>query len=347
MKNGRLIALLICLLLTLLTAGCGGERNERERQPEPAKELALCSSMGKDLTEVIAAAYGKAAGVKVHVSYLPGGTQQQRFDYLRRHKFDVWLGGTAEEYFLADEQNILQPYLAKESYKVPAELRNRTGQWTSLYLSYIALLSNKNNLHAYGLYAPETWDELLAPELKDELAMADFSLGGVSYGMLTSVWQMRGREEALQFAAKLNAQNPQYTAGFGEAVDLVYIGKKTVAIVPLDYALLMEARHRHLFATVVKDANRMILTGAAIMQSAPHSEQARSFLDYLMSDAGEQLLPQHGYHYMWHVKSYPYNDGRRELIGNVHVPVDDLSWTAGYKNEIIRKWLHAAQEISL
>ena len=58
---------------------------------------------------------------------------------------------------MADEQHILQPYIAKESYKVPAELRNRTGQWTSLYLSYIALLSNKNNLHAYGLYAPETW----------------------------------------------------------------------------------------------------------------------------------------------------------------------------------------------
>lgn len=336
MKNKFLLFIMICLLLPLAFTGCGGEK----KQPE--KELALCSSMGKELTEVIAADYGKAMGTKVHISYLPGGTQQQRFDYLRRHKFDVWLGGTSEEYFLADEQHILQPYLAKESYKVPAELRNRSGQWTSLYLSYIALLSNKNNLHAYGLYAPETWDELLAPELKDELAMADFSLGGVSYSMLTSVWQMRGREEALRFAAKLNTQQPQYTAGFGEAVDLVYIGKKTVAIVPLDYALLMEARHRHLFATVVKDANRTILTGAAVMQSAPHIEQAHSFLDYLMSDAGEQLLPNHGYHYMWHVKNYPYNDGRRELIGNVQVPVDDLSWTAGFKNEIIRKWKNAA-----
>ena len=117
-------------------------------------------------------------------------------DYLRKHKFDVWLGGTSEEYFMADEQHILQPYIAKEAYKVPAELRNRTGQWTSLYLSYIALLSNKNNLHAYGLYAPETWDELLAPQLKDELAIADFNLGGASYGMITSIWQLRGGDQA-------------------------------------------------------------------------------------------------------------------------------------------------------
>ena len=34
----------------------------------------------------------------------------------------------------------------------------------------------------------------------------------------------------------------------------------------------------------------------------------------MMSDAGVELLPANGYHYMWHVKKYPYNDGRRELI---------------------------------
>ena len=322
------------MVIAVLVAGCGG----REEKP---KELALCSSMSKNRTELFANAYSKASGTKVRISYLPGGTLQERQDFLRKHKFDVWLGGTSEEYFLAEEQNILQPYVAKDSYKVPAELRNRTGQWTSLYLSYIALLSNKNNLHAYGLYAPESWDELLDPQLKDEVAMADFNLGGASFGMLTSISQLRGKASALAYAAKLNKQNPVYTSGFGEAVDMVYIGKKTVAVVPLDYALLMEMRHSHLFATVPKDANRTMLTGVAIMQGAPNVQEARKFIDYLMSDEGAKLLPDNGYHYMWHVKNYPNNVGRRELIGNVQVPVDDLGWTSTYKNEIIRQWLEA------
>ena len=150
-------ARIICVLLALvILGGCGGEK------PQEKPRLELCSSMNKAFTELIAESFSKKSGVKVVVSYLPGGTQQQRFDYLRQHKFDIWLGGTSEEFFMADEQHILEPYLAKESYKVPAELRNRTGEWTSLYLSYIALLSNKNNLQAYGLYAPESWDELLA-----------------------------------------------------------------------------------------------------------------------------------------------------------------------------------------
>ena len=328
----KILALFIMLMLIV---GCSSEK------PKERPQLHICSSMNKAFTELIVDSFAKKTGTKVTISYLPGGTQQQRFEYLRQHKLDIWLGGTSEEYFMADEEHILQPYLAKDSYKVPAELRNRTGEWTSLYLSYIALLSNKHNLQSFGLYAPESWDELLAPELKEEIAMANFSMGGASFGMLTSIWQLRGREAALEYAAKLNAQNPNYTAGFGEAVDKVYIGKKTVAVVPLDYALLLETRHSHLFATVPKDANRNILTGAAIIKGAPHEELAQSFLDYLMSDEGAELLPKNGYHYMWHVKNYPDNDGRRELSGNVKVPVDDLSWTSTYKNEIIRKWVSA------
>ena len=104
----RKVIIYILTLLALLAAGCGSE------QPQP-KELQLCSSMGTKLTEVIADSYSKAAGVKVNISYLPGGTQQERLDYLRKHRFDVWLGGTSEEYFMADEQHILQPYIAKES----------------------------------------------------------------------------------------------------------------------------------------------------------------------------------------------------------------------------------------
>ena len=117
-----------------------------------------------------------------------------------------------------------------------------------------------------------------------------------------------------------------------------------MAVVPLDYALRLERQHSHLFATVVKDANRNMLTCAAIMRNAEHVEEARAFLDYLMSDEGMELLPDNGYHYIWHVKKYPYNDGRRELLGNISVPVDDLGWTASSKSEIIRAWLNAKKQ---
>lgn len=338
MKKCLKYLILILVIAAFAAAGCGKNEDEKPR------ELYLCSSLGKTMTEDIVADYTAATNTKVHVAYLPGGSLQERLDYLRQHKFDCWLGGTVEEYYLANKQSILQPYITKEAYKVPAELRSRRGEWTSLYLSYIALLSNKNNLRSYGLYAPESWNELLVPELQDEIAIPDLALGGASYSMVTSLWQLRGKDAALDYAAKLSRQRPFYAATPGEAIDMVYIGKKTVAVVPMPYALMMEERHRHLFATVPKDANRTMLTGAAIMKNNHNEVQAQEFLDYLMSDASIDYLTGKGYSYMWHVKYYPYNDGRGVLIGDVKVPVDDLNWTAAYKSEIIKQWLMAKKE---
>lgn len=332
----RLLAAAVLLAAVIAAAGCGGDANQQ-------KKLNLCSSLGEKQTELLTKDFTKNTGIGVRITYLPGGTLAERLDFLRRGQFDCWLGGTSEEYFRADQENMLEPYIAKESFKTPVEMRSRQGQWTSLYLQYIALISNKNNLRSYGLYAPETWDELLVPELKDEIAVPDPALGGASYGMLTSIWQMRGREAALDYAAKLKEQRPAYTASLSDAVDLVYSGRKGVAVVPLDYALQLEERYDHLFATVLKDANRNMLTGAAVMRGG-NADGARQFIDYLMSDGSEQVLIKNGFQYMWHVKNYPYNDGRQELIGNVQVPVDDLSWTAGYKQDIIRKWKQAADK---
>lgn len=342
----KLVRFLILALLSLgILAGTAWAEEKKPAKIDetvvPKLELNVCSSMSRAVTELLVGEYAKKHGVEVKVEYMPAAPFAERMDFLREHGFDCWLGGTAEEYYLADQQSLLSPYKPQEFYKMPAELRSRQGQWTSLYLEYIAFVSNRTKLHNYGLYAPDTWQELLQPEFKHEIAMPDYVIGGASYSMITSIWQLRGREAALDYAAKLNRQNITYTSTVAEAVEKVYTGEKMVAIVPLRTAILLETKHKHLFATVVKDANRNLLNCVAVMNKANNINEARSFIDYLISDESEALLRSRGYHYIWHAKNYPYNDGRKELIGNVRVPVDDLSWTAVDKNEIISQWLKA------
>lgn len=329
----RKIWTIILVLCCFFAVGCGQQQKQRE--------LNICSSMGSKITAVLAEGFAEEAHVKVNIKYLPPGSFRERMDFIRENKIDCWLGGTAEEYYLASQQNLLQPYLAENAYKVPAEMRSREGYWTSLYLEYIALISNKEKLRQYGLYAPDTWKELLNPMLHDEIAVTDFSYGGASYGMITSIWQLRGKEAALAYASAFNKQDITYTDSLEKTAQLVYSGEKTIGILPLKYALHLENRYKHLFATVVEDANRNLITGAAVIKGGANTEEAQQFLDYLMDDRSMELLSSKGYDYIWHVKYYPYNNLRRELLGNIAVPVDDLSWTAVEKNEIIRQWLSA------
>ena len=337
------IILGLLLLSLFLVSGCAENTQPKKVDASGVPKLTLnvCSSMSKAVTQLLVEEFAQKQGVEVNVKYLPAGSFAERMDFLRANKFDCWLGGTAEEYYLADQQSLLSPYKPKEFYKMPAELRSRQGQWTSLYLEYIAFISNKEKLSNYGLYAPDTWEELLQPAFKNEIVVPDYINGGASYSMITSIWQLRGKEAALEYAGKLNRQRISFTDSVAEAVEQVYQGEKMVAVVPLRTAILLETKHKHLFATVVKDANRNLLNCVAVMNKADNMEEARSFIDYLISDESEALLRSRGYQYIWHAKNYPYNDGRKELIGNVNVPVDDLSWTAVEKSEIIRQWVRA------
>lgn len=338
-----LIFTALTLLLFAASASCEEVTTKNEEvSPAPESVMRLCSSMSQGVTELLVADFSKRYGTKVQVQYVPQGPWQERVDFLSDNSFDCWLGGTVEECYLADQEGMLSPYKAKEFYKMPVELRTRQGQWTSIFLEYIAFVSNTHKLRDNGLYAPDTWQELLLPEFKNEIVMEKFLNGGASYSMITSIWQLRGQETALKFASRLNQQEILFTETYADAVDKVKSGEKMVAVVPLRTAILLETQHKHLFATVVKDANRNLLNCVAIMNKAENMEAARNFVDYLVSDDSQAVLRNKGYHYIWHAKNYPYNDGRKELIGNVNVPVDDLSWTAVEKDEIIAEWVNAS-----
>lgn len=315
--------------------------DKHDRASEEKKELNICSSMGKDITELLIKDFSKKNGIKVKITYLPGGTYETRKTFLEKNKIDCWMGGTSEEYFMAEEEGLLHRYIAKESYKVPATLRSRRGAWTPLYLSYVSILSNKDNLREAGLYAPTTWEEFLDSAFNGKLVFTTPQIGGVAYSMLTGIWQLNGKSAALEYAARLNAQKPLIVESFNEAVDLVFTGKKTSTIVPLDYGLFLESKYNHLFTTVPKDANRNVLTGVAILRNVGSVGCAERFIDYLMSDESVTNLAASGYYYMWHVKNYNDSAERTRIVGRVQVPIDDLGWSSTYKNEVIRQWLEA------
>ena len=212
--------------------------------------------------------------------------------------------------------------------------------------SRIAKRALKENRSVYDLVleekllTKEELDELLKPELWEETALADFKNGGRSYGMITSIWQLRGEAKAMEYAASFNSQLPLYTASEWEAIEAVRSGRKTIAVVSLSTALQLERQNRDLFATLVKDGNKNCITGAAILQGANLAE-AQSFMDYLLSEHSKDLLASKGYPLLWRVSDYAHDDGRKMMIGDLELAVDDLSWTAGQKSVIIQQWLNA------
>ena len=326
--------------LCVLTAFSPAQTAEQDAKTK--EHVKICFSMPVGLAEALAEDFTKASGIEAEVVPLPPGSAEHRFNFLTSSASDVWLGGTAEEFYLAAERGLLVSYQPQEAYALPAEFRQNNWLWTALYIDHIGFLSNKENLHYFGLYAPETWDELLASPLKYELALTDPKSGGAGYGMMTALWQLRGEEAALDYAAQLNRQRPEYFVNLQETIDEVRQGYKTVAVVPLSVALLLERSEPNLFATLPLDGNKNLISGAAVL-NGPNREAAGKFIDYLLSERAADIVDAAGHQLVWSLSSAAGDNMRRRYTGRLLTPVDDLSWTAAQKSAIISRWQQAGR----
>ena len=327
------IYILTCLLLGLaLFSGCSSQK-----QDKPAEGvIRVCSSMNRNLSEALISDFANKTGILVEFDPLVATTLQQRLELLENSKIDVWAGGSAEEYYMAAERDLLVPYLSSGAADIPPQYMDRDGRWSPLSVDYIALLSNQDNMRKLGIDAPVTWDELLQPVLHNEIVMADPGIGGAPYGMITSLWQLRGEEMALKFAGSLRTQRVLYLSTATKSGYEVYLGRKSVAVTSLHHAQALEKEHRFLYAAPVRDGNKNMITAAAILKNGENKKAAERFVDYLYSKEAQQIMREYG--------MKPLLDGLREKRKTDElrlIPNDDLRWTAGQKQELIRAWLNA------
>ena len=326
------IYIMLALLTVLAVAGC-----DTKKQDPPAEGVVrVCSSMNRNLSEALVEAFANKTGIVVEFDPLVATSLSQRLDLLGNGKVDVWMGGSAEEYYMAAERGMLAPYLPRGAAGIPPQYMDRDGRWVPLSIDYIALLSNRNNMRTLGIESPSSWDELLQPVLHNEIVMADPATGGPPYGLITSLWQLRGREAALQFAGNLRTQQVLYLPTEAKAGYEVYLGNKAVAVMSLRHALALEKEHPFLYAAPVRDGNKNMITAAAILKNGEKRKAAERFMEYLFSKEAMQIMREY--------RMNPLTDAQNDKnkYGDIGiVPNDDLRWMAGEKQALIREWLNA------
>lgn len=325
--------ILLLILAMLLLLGCASDLQPKAQEPQ--RGVKICTSMSRSMTLALVEDFAEKTGIAVEIVSLPPGATAMRLAYLADIQADVWLGGSAEEFWLAGEQGLLQSYRPREANKIPPELRQNNWLWTALYVDHIAFLSHRDNLHALGLYAPTSWEDLLNSAFYQEVVLAHPQNGGAPYGMITTLWQLWGARRAMLYAEAWHAQKPLYTNSNSVAIEEVFSGRKTVAIVPLSYALLLEQKEPGVFASIPQDGNKNMVSGAALLKGN-NTDEGKAFISYLLSERAAEVLGKEGLPLLWSISKE--GTMQKEIVGDLHTAIDDLSWTAEMKAEIIQQW---------
>ncbi|MEG1727743.1 MAG: extracellular solute-binding protein [Acidaminococcaceae bacterium] len=324
------ILALLCLLC--LVSGCGTSKSE-------VVTITVYSELPVEVTESLARDFEKKMTGKVQVKTLalPKQHLAEKLHLLSASDGDLWLGATAEEYFLADQQKALLLYKARGIQAIIPEVRDKKGAWTGLFTTNLGFVSNQKRLRELDVAEPTSWQDLLTTPLQEELVFSDplWQQGG--YRLVTTLWQLWGEQRTLHYAKELRQQAPLEVLDDATAIEEVQEGTRAVAVVPLDLALLAAHNDHNLLVSQAREGTSRKITGVAILKQTGQELRAREFVDYLLSERAKELLYGLDY-YAWHLNEDPkdYTWGKQFARGLlIH---NDLRWCAVHSNSILAKW---------
>jgi iron(III) transport system substrate-binding protein len=176
----------------------------------------------------------------------------------------------------------------------PIPLRDRGGYWIGTALTPAGIVYHPRLLRRLGLEPPRDWDDLLDCRLRGQVVQTTPDRSATNHASLEVILQLRGWQRGWEWAQRLAATTGIYVTRSRDVPTFVARGEFAVGFAVLSYMAFQEVRDGHDIRFVsppyawISPAPSAILTGAR----APRA--ARAFLQFLLSDEGQQLMMAHG-----------------------------------------------------
>lgn len=325
--------ILILILLLLFCSGCAQtDDGSAAFAPDDAHRLVVYTSHKEDVYLPIIKEFQDRTGIWVIVK--TGGTNElleQIAGEARAPLCDVMFGGGIES--LESYQNYFEAYTSPEINSVMSAYRSQSQKWTPFSSLPVVLIYN-TKLVPEG--AVTGWDDLLDPKWKGSIAFADPEASGSSYTMLVTMMQVmagQGWESLEVFADNLDNQMCQSS---GEAVSAVENGVCALGLTLEETAVKRIRSGSDIAMVYPKEGTSSVPDGTALVAGAPHADNARLFIDFVMSGDIQQMLVSELFRRS--VRTDVLQPQELPARGELSLIKYDLSWASSNKSSILQQW---------
>ena len=139
------------------------------------------------------------------------------------------LAGVGLGHIEAKNKGLTEPYESSIN-TMPSLLKDPDDYWTGLYASPLCFASNTEKLELYGLPAPHSWADLIKPEYRNHIQMANPGSSGTSYNTISTLIQLLGEQKAFEYLQKLDNNITHYTRSGLAPGKNMSIGEVAIAI---------------------------------------------------------------------------------------------------------------------
>lgn len=340
LKRYRIVGgVLAILMLAGIITGCGSKSSNQTTQPQ--KLTLYCGLMEDHMVKAVQE-FEKETGIKVDAVRMSSGEIMGRIKAEKNNpKASVWFGGPADAFVQAKEEGLLEKYASPNAAKIPVQFKDADGYWTGIYIGYLGFVSNQKLLNEKGIVPPKSWDDLLKPEFKGQVVLANPGSSGTAYTMLATIVQIMGEEKGLEYMKKLHAQVKTYPksgtapgrmAGQGEAM----IGLSFLH----DGIKYREEGMKDIVLSAPGEGTGYEIGSVAIIKGGPDQDAAKKFVDWALSKKGEELGQQVG-SYQFLTNPEAQSPKQAEELKDTKLIQYDLEWAGKHKSELVEKWNNA------
>nr|WP_314267004.1 ABC transporter substrate-binding protein [uncultured Moellerella sp.] len=287
-------------LTTLVAAGLALAAVTTSAQA--AGRLVVYCSATNAMCEAETKAFAEKYDVKTTFVRNGSGSTLAKMEAEKRNpQADVWYGGTLDPHSQAGEMDLLEAYKSPNLEQIMPEFRDpakRKGNYSSaVYMGILGFGVNTERLKEKGIPVPTCWKDLIKPEYKGEIQIADPQSSGTAYTALATFDQLWGNEQAFDYLKKLNSNISQYTkSGIAPARNAAR-GESSIGIGFLhDYALEVE-NGAPLQLISPCEGTGYEIGGVSIIKNARNKENAKLFVDFVLSKEAQELSWKEGKSY--------------------------------------------------
>ncbi len=259
-----------------------------------AQQVNIICSVQAEWCNMMSTVYSRTTGVKVNMTAKGSGEALAQLNAEKANpKTDIWFGGTGDPHLQAAEQGLTLEYKSEQiaqlhpwAQKQAADAKYRT---VGVYLGPLGFGFNKEMLAKKKAAEPRSWNDLLKPEFKGEVQMANPASSGTAYTMIATLVQLMGEDQAFEYMKKLHPNISAYTRSGTAPVKAAARGETTVSV-----SFVHDVTTEAVNGFPVGSATPSEGTGAeigsmSIVKGGPNTEAAKKFYEWALTPNAQQF----------------------------------------------------------
>lgn len=271
----------LTILSTLLFAGtslsAGSALAAGELNLICAADVVICEQMQGD--------FEKAHDIKVNMVRMSSGEAYAKIRAEARNpKTDLWWAGTGDPHLQAASEGLTEEYKSPMLDQLQDWAKNQAEssgfKTVGVYAGALGWGYNTEIFKQKGYKEPVCWADLLAPELKGEIQIANPNSSGTAYTALASLVQIMGEDKAFEYLKSLNANISQYTKSGSAPVKAAARGETGLGIVFMHDAVAQTAEGFPVKSIAPCEGTGYEIGSMSIVKGARNMENAKTWYDW-------------------------------------------------------------------